>query len=848
MQADQQVYSLVNQAVVCNYSDLRGYTIQTDPRSRLHDPTDPDRPPMPPDDPASHRLMHCVDGKRGWKHWHDNGDLPYVDSLAWQAYLPRDREGEVVLDLSTAVQLARIHSRDYQRELEDLYLSALDVSFERFRFDTQFFGGNDTFFTADGPVRAGGLARSELRTDTAAQANRLFATGGQLTADIANSIIWQFSGANSEVQTTVLDFTFIQPLLRAGGRARVLETLTLSERTLLANIRQMEQYQQGFYNEIVTGEDAGPGPNRAGGFFGGSGFTGFTGVGGGGFGRVGGFGGGGFGGGGGTTSGGAGAGQAGGFLGLLQTQQQIYNQRANVASLRTSRDQLEAAYDAGRIDRFQVDLASQALFNAQSILLQRQTQYETQLDTYKITLGLPPDVPLRIQDPMLDRFTLIEPRWAEAQEDISEALTQLRSPEKPPTREQLEAETQRSAALRELIELMLAEVADDLDYLDEQLPKRREALRQLAQRDEMQRGDLEATAFDEQGLIERVAQLNEDFQLLQRRFVPIWQSLSQIEEAKEGPTEAPEPLRQQLIATYSELTGRILELSLLQARARLDSVTLTDVQMESANAFQIARQNRRDLMNARAQLVNTWRLIEFNANALKSDLDLVFAGDLGTVGDNPLRFRDTNGRLRVGVEFDAPITRLAERNQYRQAQIEYQQARRNFMVTEDTIHRGLRATLRSVDLNQVNFELRRAAVQIAINQVDLARLRLNEPPKPGVAAEFGATTALNLVNSLSDLLNVQNDFLSVWVNYEALRIGLDFQLGTMRLDGRGLWIDPGPRLGQVGYVDEEEITELPPPLPDEELTVEAPADPEAPTPEIGEPPQGESVGESDTDE
>jgi hypothetical protein len=54
---------------------------------------------------------------------------------------------------------------------------------------------------------------------------------------------------------------------------------------------------------------------------------------------------------------------------------------------------------------------------------------------------------------------------------------------------------------------------------------------------------------------------------------------------------------------------------------------------------------------------------------------------------------------------------------------------------------------------------------------------------------------LNLVNSLSDLLNVQNDFLSVWVNYEALRIGLDFQLGTMELDSRGVWIDPGPILG-----------------------------------------------------
>ena len=33
------------------------------------------------------------------------------------------------------------------------------------------------------------------------------------------------------------------------------------------------------------------------------------------------------------------------------------------------------------------------------------------------------------------------------------------------------------------------------------------------------------------------------------------------------------------------------------------------------------------------------------------------------------------------------------------------------------------------------------------------------------------------MQSLSDLLNVQNDFLSVWVNYEVQRLALDFDLG-----------------------------------------------------------------------
>ncbi len=804
-QADAEVGSLVENAVVTNHAELEGFTIDIDPRSRMFDPENPDRPMMPPDDPDSHALMHYVDGKEGYLCWHCNGDVPYVDSLAWMDYLPRDAEGNIVLDQTGAVELARLHSREYQQELEDLYLSALDVTFERFRFDTQFFGGNDTFFTVDGPIRSGaGAARTTLNTDTSAQATRLFTSGAQLTADMANSIVWQFSGSNSEVATTLLDFSLVQPLLRAGGRARVMETLTLSERTLLANIRQMEQYQQGFYNQIVTGEDAGPGPNRRGGFFGGSGFTGFTGVGGGGFGRVGGLGGGFFGGGGGGVTGGAGAGQAGGYLGLLQTQQQIRNQRGNVAALRTSREQLEAAFDAGRIDRFQVDLATQALYNAQSILLQREAQYQTQLDNYLVNMGLPPDVPVKIADPLLDRFILIDPRLTVSQNEVSDALAALRTPGRDAVLEELLESLREIERIRDAVRGQQTVVDNDLAELDRQLPARRASLRRLSLREEFKRGDLEAVAFDEQALAERAVQLHEDVAELSARLEALWARIDAIGELDATNVE-PTRVRDLLIAAYAELSGRILELSLIQARAKLDSVTLVDIELASQRAFEIAQENRRDLKNARAQLVDTWRLIEFNANALEADLDLVLEGDLGTTGDNPLRFRDTNGRIRVGFEFDAPITRLAERNQYRQALIEYQQARRSFMETQDQIHQGLRATLRSAELNQVNFELRRAAVQIAISQVDLARLRLNEPPRPGVAPEFGATTALNLVNSLSDLLNVQNDFLSVWVNYETLRIGLDFQLGTMELDDRGLWIDPGPIRGDriPGEIDEK---------------------------------------------
>ena len=239
----------------------------------------------------------------------------------------------------------------------------------------------------------------------------------------------------------------------------------------------------------------------------------------------------------------------------------------------------------------------------------------------------------------------------------------------------------------------------------------------------------------------------------------------------------------------------------MQARARLDAITFEPVDLTDKEAYCIASRYRRDWMNARASVVDAWRLIQFNANFLESDLDLVFSGDLRNVGDNPFDLRGSNGRLRMGLQFDPPLTRLAERNTYRQSLIEYQQAKRSYYQFRDRVQRDLRATLRQMKLDDLNMELRRAAVHVAITQVDLARLRLSEPARPvqasapgqptqpGGQSQFGDTVARDLVNSLIDLLNVQNDFLSVWVDHEVQNLSLDYSLGTMELDGRGVRIE-----------------------------------------------------------
>jgi hypothetical protein len=184
-----------------------------------------------------------------------------------------------------------------------------------------------------------------------------------------------------------------------------------------------------------------------------------------------------------------------------------------------------------------------------------------------------------------------------------------------------------------------------------------------------------------------------------------------------------------MIEVFREMSDHLLELSLVQARARLDAFDLVPIELQPAAALAVARDNRPDWMNARASVVDTWRLIEFNANALQSVLNVVFSGDVGTSGDNPINFRSTTGRLRVGAEFDAPLTRLAERNFYRQSLIDYQQARRSYMLFEDRVLQSLRLDLRQINLNQINFELNRAPSTWR-SIVELARLEI----KPASAA------------------------------------------------------------------------------------------------------------------
>ena len=154
--ADQEVGQLVAEKV--GDSCLPAIPdIQMRSESRMFDPFNPDRPPMPEDDQVSHQYMKVLNGKKHYPLWDVNGKTNTAENPVWWQYLPLDERGVLVLDADTAVRTAVLHSTLYQAEVETLYLSALDVSTERFFLGNQLFAGYSAAYTSDGSLRRGSV-------------------------------------------------------------------------------------------------------------------------------------------------------------------------------------------------------------------------------------------------------------------------------------------------------------------------------------------------------------------------------------------------------------------------------------------------------------------------------------------------------------------------------------------------------------------------------------------------------------------------------------------------------------------------------------------------------------------
>ena len=750
--------------------------------------------------------MHRVDGIDGWKHWHDNGDRMDLENPSWQdalgQYVEMNDKNEVRLDIDAAVKLGYMHSPAHRRQLEELYLSALDVTRERFRLDTQFFGGYDSRYGHNGSlippalryspalgrfiinpaIDGAGVENNRVTlgrpfgANPALQLRRRFATAGEFLAGFANSFVFEFTGNDANLATSLANFSLFQPLLRGAGKDIALEELTFAERTLLANLRAYSQFRQGFYTQLAVG-DLGVSNLRRNGFN--TTLTSFS-----------------------------GDGNVGGYLGLLRQEQQIRNTKDTLSLQRRTLTQLEIRQRFGQIELVQVDQFRQSIEGQRSALLLRQNNIELALDRYKTnTLGLPPDLPTELNVDLIDQFQLVSRDAIDLQDNIVDLKRRVGEvPDVNDSNEDIEELLQLTSELIGPIEQLFKDVAIDLERMQAAIPER------LKNLDEKQTAEF---AEARETMQKTFKQFQTDFEAVRQR----------LEEAPEGLTADNRVEKLDDLASLLGLTLRNVEqVVLVQARARLESIAIEPIELDYESAFQIALANRLDFMNGRAALVDTWRLIQVNADALQSVLNVTASGELRTARNNPVSFRAPTGNLRIGLEFDAPFTRLLERNNYREALIQYQRDRRSFIQSRDRLNLGVRALIRQIRLLRANLEIQRGAVAIAIRQVDSTQADLSAPsprPQPGQrVVRFNPTTAINLLSAQNSFRETQNSFLDVWLNYRAARMRLARELGTMVLDPDGRWLEfPFPTIededGPPQFEEGDPADLLPvPPLPE----------------------------------
>ncbi|GAB5407029.1 MAG: hypothetical protein Aurels2KO_52600 [Aureliella sp.] len=754
MAADDESYCLIESREVDARWDVPQRAVEPKPISRMYLASQQDCGPKPIDDAAAQRWMNqpgCIDNTR---YYSKIPTRSTVENPVWLDYLPRDEDGEIQLTQPLAMDLALIHSRDYQTQFEQVYLSALNLSGNRFEFDTQWFGGLGAGFTATGSDL--GDQRQLDVTANRLGFTRSLAGGGQFATSILNGLAWDFGSGGVQAGSASIVSTFTQPLLRGAFRHVRLEQLTQSERNLLYQVRDFARFRRVFYVDVATS-----------------------------------------------------------YLNLLTRVQAISNQESNVENLRRSLTEYELLVSLKFASPIEADQVFQQYQNGRLSLLSSQQALIEQLDQFKFSLGLPPWVPMEIDTALLDQFELVNPEIEQLQADaqlLAEAQARLRAPSDA-SRAQLQENFARLVDLRNSAASYVTQLDGEfarwkgrLDATDTTALGEEDLLDfkqqvSLLEKVEVRLADLRRSFDGRRGeeseleaLIARypidpppaktdaiesksVAEALDGKDLDDVKFEDFYP-----EKEKDDNLLTLEKLQEQI---GDRLMEEISELFVTQTQIRLFLLDLEPQKTEQEAAITFAHQNRLDLMNSKASVVDAFRRVEVAADSLQSDLSVTGGVAIGSdpTKNSPLRLDSSANRYSVGVEFDGPLNRLNERNAYRATQIAYQQAGRSFIADRDRVANEVRSVLRQLELSRLNFQIARQQLVAASRQVDSAQLSLR------TQRSADGNLTIFLLQALDGLLGAKNNLISNWVQYRIQKMRLFAALEMLYLDENGTWLN-----------------------------------------------------------
>ena len=176
--------------------------------------------------------------------------------------------------------------------------------------------------------------------------SKALSTGADLGLTLSGNFLRFLSGDPRQSAEGILRFTLTQPLARGAGKRVAQENLTQAERDVLYELRSFVRYRRQFLVSVASD-----------------------------------------------------------YFRVLQQKDIVANERMNLENLTSARQRAQMLFEAGRLPGIQVAQAEQDELRARNRWISAQQAYQSSLNEFKITLGLPPDTPLELDAAELSRLS-----------------------------------------------------------------------------------------------------------------------------------------------------------------------------------------------------------------------------------------------------------------------------------------------------------------------------------------------------------------------------------------------------------------------------------------------------------
>lgn len=186
--------------------------------------------------------------------------------------------------------------------------------------------------SADGASDLSGTGNSDTSASASADLGltHVLGSGARIVTSMGTSLLRFVSTGDGWTLSNDLSLTITQPLLRGAGRRVTLEPLTQAERSMVYQVRSFERFRREFSVDVA---------NR--------------------------------------------------LYSLLQTMDELDNQRRNYKNLVSLRQRNEAMAAAGRLSRIEADQAMQDELRSENQLIAQEALLESRTDNLMLFLGLP---------------------------------------------------------------------------------------------------------------------------------------------------------------------------------------------------------------------------------------------------------------------------------------------------------------------------------------------------------------------------------------------------------------------------------------------------------------------------